>query len=88
MRKIARWGLNCLGLQSVRYVEYRFVTEQLRKIPSSSVLDIGGCDSILPRWCASNGHTVTVYDVRPFPIVHPKIRAIQGDFNQDNHKMR
>jgi 2-polyprenyl-3-methyl-5-hydroxy-6-metoxy-1,4-benzoquinol methylase len=60
-------------------VEYEFayrnvVGKQLR------ILDIGGCDSLLPITLAKAGHTVTVYDFRPYRERHPNLRIIQGDF--------
>jgi SAM-dependent methyltransferase len=60
-------------------VEYEFayrnvVGKQLR------ILDIGGCDSLLPIALAKGGHMVTVYDFRPYPECHPNVTVIQGDF--------
>ena len=44
------------------------------------ILDIGGCDSLLPLTFARAGHSVTVYDFRPYPERHPNLTVIQGDF--------
>lgn len=71
--------LRLLGGRSNRDVEYDFayrnvVGKQLR------ILDIGGCDSLLPIAFAKAGHMVTVYDFRPYPEHHPNLAVIQGDF--------
>jgi SAM-dependent methyltransferase len=47
---------------------------------SDTLLDIGGCDSLLPIRLAAMGHLVTVYDFRRYPERHPNVRVIQGDF--------
>ena len=71
--------LRLLGGRSCRDVEYDFayrnvVGKQLR------ILDIGGCDSLLPIAFAKAGHMVTVYDFRLYPEHHPNLTVIQGDF--------
>lgn len=79
MREGVRRILRLFGGRSNRDVEYDFayrnvVGKQLR------ILDIGGCDSLLPIAFAKAGHMVTVYDFRPYPEHHPNLAVIQGDF--------
>jgi len=78
-REVARRLLRLFGGRSNRDVEYDFayrniVGNRLR------ILDIGGCDSLLPLALAKAGHSVTVYDFRPYPERHPNLTVIQGDF--------
>lgn len=79
MREIGRRILRLFGGCSNRDVEYDFayrnvVGKRLR------ILDIGGCDSLLPIAFAKAGHMVTVYDFRSYPEHHPNLTVIQGDF--------
>ena len=79
IRETERRLIRLLGGRSSRDVEYDFayrnVTgEHLR------VLDIGGCDSLLPFLFARRGHSVTVYDFRPYPERHRSLTSVQGDF--------
>jgi SAM-dependent methyltransferase len=79
MREGTRRVLRLFGGRSNRDVEYDFayrnvVGKWLR------ILDVGGCDSLLPIAFAKAGHMVTVYDFRPYPEHHPNLTVIQGDF--------
>jgi SAM-dependent methyltransferase len=79
LREIARRVLRLVGGRSYWDVEYDFAYrnicgERLR------ILDIGGCDSLLPLVFARAGHRVTVYDFRPYPERHPNLTIIHGDF--------
>jgi SAM-dependent methyltransferase len=79
IREAERRLLRLLGGRSSRDVEYEFVWrnvagEQLK------ILDIGGCDSLLPLVFAKQGHDVTVYDFRRYTERHTNLAAIQGDF--------
>ena len=72
-----------LGGRSERDVEYDFA---YRNVVGKSlrILDIGGCDSLLPLVLAKAGHLVTVYDFRHYPEKHPNLTVIQGDFLKNN----
>ena len=79
LREISRRILRLIGGRSSRDVEYDFayrntVGKRLR------ILDIGGCDSLLPLTFARAGHSVTVYDFRRYPEHHPNLTVSQGDF--------
>lgn len=74
MREGARRILRLFGGRSSRDVEYDFtyrnvVGDQLR------ILDIGGCDSLLPIEFAKAGHMVTIYDLRPYPERHSNLQS-------------
>ena len=79
LREITRRTLRLLGGRSNRDVEYDFA---YRNVVGSclKILDIGGCDSLLPIVLAKAGHQVTVYDFRPYPESHPNLTVLQGDF--------
>ncbi|MEM4216720.1 MAG: methyltransferase domain-containing protein [Candidatus Methanomethylicaceae archaeon] len=79
MREIARRTLRLFGGCSSRDVEYDFA---YRNVVGSrlTILDVGGCDSLLPLIFARIGHLVTVYDFRPYPERHPNLTVVQGDF--------
>ncbi|MDQ2744838.1 MAG: DUF268 domain-containing protein [Chloroflexota bacterium] len=79
IREVERKLLQLLGAPSNRGVEYDFARRQVVG-QRSHVLDIGGCESILPIELAKRGHQVTVLDYRPYTERHPNIRSIQGDF--------
>ena len=83
LREGARRILRLLGWRSERDVEYDFA---YRNVVGSglTILDIGGCDSLLPIVLAKAGHRVTVYDFRRYPERHPNLTVIQGDF-LNNH---
>ncbi|RLG69066.1 MAG: hypothetical protein DRO11_08270 [Methanobacteriota archaeon] len=83
MREMARRILRLFGGRSSRDVEYDFA---YRNIVGNClrILDIGGCDSLLPLILANQGHQVTVYDFRRYPESHPNLTIIQGDF-LNNH---
>ena len=79
LREGARRVLRLFGGRSERDVEYDFA---YRNVVGSGlkILDIGGCDSLLPLFLAKAGHHVTVYDFRKYPERHPNLTVIQGDF--------
>lgn len=79
MREIARRTLRLFGGCSSRDVEYDFA---YRNVVGNglNILDVGGCDSLLPLVFAKMGHSVTVYDFRPYPERHPNLTVVQGDF--------
>jgi len=79
MREITRRSLRLFGGRSERDIEYDFA---YRNIVGNRlyILDIGGCDSLLPLTLARQGHKVTVYDFRPYPERHPNLTVLQGDF--------
>lgn len=84
-REMGRRFLRLLGGRSSRDVEYDFV---YRNVTGSGlrILDIGGCDSLLPLVFAKAGHLVTVYDFRPYPERHRNLTVIQGDFLKNDLK--
>jgi SAM-dependent methyltransferase len=79
IREAERRLLHFLGGRSSRDVEYDFVWRNVvgEKL---KILDIGGCDSLLPVVFAKQGHDVTVYDFRRYTERHANLVAIQGDF--------
>lgn len=83
MGEIARRTLRLFGGRSNRDIEYDFA---YRNVVGQKfcILDIGGCDSLLPIVLAKAGHRVTVYDFRPYPGRHPNLTVIQGDFLSNN----
>jgi SAM-dependent methyltransferase len=78
-REAERRLLRLLGGRSSRDVEYEFVWRNVVG-ERLSILDIGGCDSLLPLVFAKQGHNVTVYDFRRYTERHANLAAIQGDF--------
>lgn len=79
IREAERRLLRLFGGRSSRDVEYEFVWRNVvgEKL---KILDIGGCDSLLPLAFAKQGHDVTVYDFRQYTERHTNLAAIQGDF--------
>jgi SAM-dependent methyltransferase len=79
IREAERRLLRLLGGRSSRDVEYEFVWRSVvgQKL---KILDIGGCDSLLPLVFARQGHDVTVCDFRRYTERHTNLAAIQGDF--------
>jgi SAM-dependent methyltransferase len=60
-------------------VEYDFAYRNIAG-KELRILDIGGCDSLLPLTFAKAGHTVIVYDFRLYPERHPNLTVIQSNF--------
>jgi SAM-dependent methyltransferase len=60
-------------------VEYDFAYRNIAG-KELRILDIGGCDSLLPLTFAKAGHTVIVYDFRLYPEHHPNLTVIQSNF--------
>jgi len=83
VRDAERRFLRLLGGRSERDVEYDFA---FRNIAGSGlrVLDVGGCDSLLPRVLARYGHRVTVYDYRRYTERHRNLSVLSGDFLQNS----
>ena len=78
-RESARRLVRLLGGLSNRDFEYSFVRRQVVG-ERLQILDVGGCESLLPVWFARRGHAVTVYDMRDYREHHPNLTRIQGDF--------
>jgi len=79
MREAARRILRLLGGRSNRDLEYDFAYRNVAGM-HLRILDVGGCDSLLPLVLAKAGHMVTVYDFRSYPEHDPNLSVIQGDF--------
>jgi len=77
LREIARRAIRVFGGRSNRDVEYDFAYRNITG-KRLRILDIDGCDSLLPLVFARAGHSVTVYDFRPYPERHPNLTVIQG----------
>jgi SAM-dependent methyltransferase len=77
--ELERRIVRCLGGLAGRDFEYDFVCRQVVG-EDVSVLDVGGCESLLPLRLARRGYSVTVYDFREYPERHPSLTSIQGDF--------
>lgn len=79
LRETTRRILRLFNYFSERDIEYNFAYRNVigRKL---SILDIGGCDSLLSLYLAKQGHKVTVYDFRFYPERHSNLTVIQGDF--------
>jgi len=78
-RELARRMIRFLGGLSGRDFEYDFVYRQVVG-EHLQILDVGGCESLLPLLFAQRGHSVTVYDFREYHERHPNLTSIQGDF--------
>jgi hypothetical protein len=79
IREIERRIVRFFGGRSNRDVEYDFAYRNINK-KGSHILDIGGCDSLIPLVLARAGHKVTVYDFRRYPERHINLQFMQGDF--------
>jgi 2-polyprenyl-3-methyl-5-hydroxy-6-metoxy-1,4-benzoquinol methylase len=80
---IARRILRLCDWETNRDREYSFA---LRHIvgDGKKVIDIGGCDSLIPLLLARKGFKVTVFDFRKYSKKHPNLVTIQGDFLQND----
>jgi SAM-dependent methyltransferase len=79
VREIERRLIRAFGGRAMRDVEYDFTYRSITDEPLR-ILDIGGCQSLLPLSLAKRGHSVTVFDYRPYDESHPNLRVINGDF--------
>jgi SAM-dependent methyltransferase len=79
IRELQRRTLRFLGGLSNRDAEYDFAYRQVFG-DGVNILDVGGCDSLLPLAFAKRGYSVTVFDFRVYPEQHPNLKTIQGDF--------
>ena len=79
LRELERRTVRFLGGLSNRDLEYEFAYRQVVG-EQASVLDVGGCESLLPLKLARRGYAVTVYDFRAYPESHPNLTSIRGDF--------
>lgn len=82
-RELERRSLRLLGGRSERDAEYDFAYRHVTG-RGLHIIDIGGCDSLLPLILARKGHRVTVYDFRLYPEKHPNLAVIRGDFLRNN----
>mgnify|MGYP006285663613 CR=1 FL=1 len=79
LREALRRGVRLLDLESNRDVEYGFARRHVTG-EGASVLDVGGCGSLLNLYLARKGFRVTVFDARPYHEQHPNIESVTGDF--------
>ena len=79
VREAERRALRLAGGRSERDIEYDFAYRSVTG-RQSRILDVGGCDSLLPLVLCKDGHRVTVYDFRPYAGRHPNLSVIQSDF--------
>jgi hypothetical protein len=68
---------------SEQAVEVPFVMRQIRET-DKTVLDFGAFESTVPLQLSALGHDVTVWDQRPYPFKHSRIRVISDDILADN----
>lgn len=63
-----------------RIVELPYVYRALARMePGASVLDVGAAESVLAFSLASLGYVVTALDLRPYPLEHPRLSAVEAD---------
>ena len=79
LRETSRRILRLFGGRWIRDVEYDFAYRNIAG-KELRILDIGGCDSLLPLTFAKAGHTVIVYDFRLYQERHPNLTVIQSNF--------
>ncbi len=82
-RELMRRAIRILDYESNRDREYSFARRNIVG-KGAKVLDIGGCESLLPLFLAKQGFQVVVYDFRKYSEHHPNLTSIQGDFLQNN----
>jgi len=78
-RELARRAARLVGWRSMRDCEYDFAYRNVFG-DQATILDVGGCESILPLVFAQRGYHVTVYDTREYPERDPRVTSIRGDF--------
>ena len=79
IREAQRRAVRLCGGRSERDVEYDFAYRNVTG-EGLRILDVGGCESLLPLVLCRNGHLVTVLDFRPYSGSHPNLTVIQADF--------
>lgn len=79
IREAERRFLRLFNCKSGRDIEYDFA---YRNVFGNGlrVLNIGGCESLLPLMLAKRGFKVTVYDFRGYAEQHQNLDSIKGDF--------
>ena len=71
------------AMTNERIVELPYVFRALsRAEPGTSVLDIGAAESTVAFSLASLGYDVTALDLRPYPLVHPRLKSVEGDIRE------
>jgi SAM-dependent methyltransferase len=66
-----------------RIVEVPYVFAATASLPAGShVLDFGATESTVSLALASLGHDVVAADLRPYPLVHPRVRSLVGPIEQ------
>ena len=78
-REFLRRCLRIFDWESSRDREYNFARRNIVG-NKRNVLDVGGCESILPLQLAKKGFNVTVVDFRDYPKNYLNINSIKGDF--------
>lgn len=63
-----------------RIIEHPFVFENLNMAKGSKILDVGCSHGLLSIQLASLGYKVTGYDLDDYPLVHPNLEFIRGNF--------
>lgn len=79
IREAERRLLRLFNCKSGRDVEYDFAHRNVFG-NELKILDIGGCESLLPLMLAKRNFKVTVYDFRGYTESHPNLTSIKGDF--------
>jgi SAM-dependent methyltransferase len=79
IREAERRFLRLFNCKSSRDVEYDFAHRNVFG-DGLKILDIGGCESLLPLMLAKRGFKVTVYDFRHYTESHPNLTSIAGSF--------
>ncbi len=83
MRELMRRSVRLFNWETGRDREYNFALRQVVG-KGARVLDVGGCQSLLPLYLAKNGFIVTVYDIRQYHEKHNNLFSIEGDFIKNN----
>jgi SAM-dependent methyltransferase len=66
-----------------RIVELPYAFRALaRAEPGASVLDVGAAESTLAFSLASLGYEVTALDLNPYPLTHPRLKAVVADVRE------
>lgn len=66
-----------------RIVEVPYVFGAIGALPAGShILDFGATESMVSLSLATLGHDVIAADLRPYPLVHPRLRSLVGPIEQ------
>lgn len=79
IREAERRFLRLFNFKSGRDVEYDFAHRNVFG-DGVKILDVGGCESLLPLMLAKRGFEVTVYDFRRYTESHSNLTTIEGSF--------